>query len=291
MKTLNFNSLLRYGFLAAIVVMTSPSIAWDNNYYRNYGRYGHSRSHIHSNYSPIYPGRYRFRSSSNYYSRSDYSTQYEYHSYSIHHYGSNGYYQSYYYPLSFQFPVPSAIKVYVDNGAGPREIYQRDGFKNLAWQALKQGELDTALNYFAIEADSQPNSGVPLSGYALTTASLGNLEFAIKIMRKAFRTNPEAFKINPNSLRLLQLDNKSLSLINNLIERYSSKSSADVDRAFMLSVLYYLKHDYEAAKKSLIFAQESENPRLSTMNLQRLINQQLQSPNSNVATLTTELHQ
>jgi hypothetical protein len=65
-------------------------------------------------------------------------------------------------------------------------------------------------------------------------------------------------------------------VIDNLIGQYSSQeNNADVDQAFMVSALYYLKHDYTAAKKSIVNAQKNGDKSSSYTNLQRLIDQQL----------------
>jgi hypothetical protein len=77
-------------------------------------------------------------------------------------------------------------------------------------------------------------------------------------------------------LHYLQLDEKGHVVIDNLIGQYSSQeNNADVDQAFMVSALYYLKHDYIAAKKSIVNAQKNSDKSSSYTNLQRLIDQQL----------------
>ena len=83
-----------------------------------------------------------------------------------------------------------------------------------------------------------------------------------------------AFRIDPDSLHYLHLDEKSHILIDNLISQYSSqKNDNSVNQGFMISALYYLKHDYTAAKKSITYAQQYGDKSSSNTNLQRLIDQ------------------
>ena len=157
----------------------------------------------------------------------------------------------------------------MDNDSNQYGNSENTGVKSSAWQTLKQGQYGQALTTFANEAQSNPNSGVPKAGYALAIASKGNLDRGIWAMRRAFR-------IDPDSLHYLQLDEKGHVVIDNLIGQYcSQENNADVDQAFMVSALYYLKHNYIAAKKSIVSAQKNGDKSSSYTNLQRLIDQQL----------------
>ncbi len=85
-----------------------------------------------------------------------------------------------------------------------------------------------------------------------------------------------AFRIDPDSLHYLQLDKKGHVVIDNLIGQYSSRvNNNDIDQAFMVSALHYLKHDYVATKKSIANAQQYGDKSPSLANLQKLVNQQL----------------
>jgi hypothetical protein len=145
------------------------------------------------------------------------------------------------------------------------------GIDSSAWQTMGQGQYNEALNVFAEEAQSHPDSGVPKVGYAIAIAADGDLERGIWAMRRAFR-------IDPDSLHYLQLDEKNHSLVDNLISQYSSqKNNGRDDQDFMISALYYLKHDYTAAKKTISDVAQTDSKSSSNINLQKLINQQLKS--------------
>lgn len=213
--------------------------------YRHHGYYRHYRHHYYGGHS-YFPGRY-YRRNRYDYPRRRYSK----------------FRKSYY----FSAPVYTQLN---NNYAGQILSAQNVGIDSSAWQILKQGQYSKALTLFAQEAQSYPNSGVPKVGYALATASGGDLDRGIWAMRRAFR-------IDPDSLHYLQFDEKGHAVIDNLIRQYSSTGNgAEVDQAFMISALYYLKHDYITAKKSIASVQHYTGKRSSYANLQRLIDQQLQ---------------
>jgi hypothetical protein len=274
------NLLITYGFLVSVVLIPGISSARGDYYYP------HTRYQYSSDYFPYrsYSRHSRFTGYPRY---SGYSRHYESVNYSSLSYSAASYYRDYfYYPLSFTLgSVPSSIKVYVDDGSGLRETSTVPGIKTIAWDALKHGEFDIALDYFIQDAENNPNSGLPKVGYALSAASLGNLEVATKVMKNAFATNPEAFKINPGSLRHQHLDPKSLTLINNLIHQFSADQNSNADHAFMLSALNYLKHHYAAAKKFVTFAQQYGDNSPSATNLQQLIDRQLEHRKNDLASL------
>lgn len=286
MKTL----ALKIGYFFVLVFfLPAAAFAWDYSLRFNSSHHRFSGYHRPYRYDRPYSSSYLHSHSrfSDYYSYSGSYNSSRFYEYASYRSGINHYFQKhYYYPLSFSFSVPGRIKVYVDNGSGPRQIFQRDGFTNQAWQALKKGDYEIALDYFAMEADMKKKSGVSLSGYALTAASLGNLDLAAKIMRRAFKTNPEAFSIDPDSLRHLHLDKQSNILITNLLEKYAADdNSSRANKAFMLSVLNYLKHDYSAAKRFVSIAQQSGDESQSSNNLQKLIDQQLKTRKNDLASL------
>lgn len=207
-----------------------------------------------------------------------YSGRYGYHKYGGHSYYPYKYYRRHRYgypyrryqnyPKSYSFSIPANIQT--DNNIGNQySTSQLVGINSSAWLTLVQGQYHEALNIFAKEAQSHPSSGVPKVGYALAIASSGNLDRGMWAMRRAFR-------IDPNSLHYLELDEKGHLLIDNLIGQYSTQENgADIDHAFMVSALNYLKHDYAAAKKSIASAQHYGDKSSSFTNLQRLIDQQL----------------
>ncbi len=257
MKDFDFKALLAFYCLGTILIISDSCFARDSYY-------SHTTHHSFSNHHPH----------SSHYGYSGYTSSRHYEHWS---YRSGENYRSYHYsPLSFEFTVPDNIKVYVDNGSGPQEVYPRNGSSKQAWQALKLGKYEIALSYFADEAEKAPKSGLPIAGYALSTASLGNLDLATKLMRRAFRTDPDAFRTDPNSLRHLQPNKKIRELIDNLISKYPfPQKSTNLDLAFMLSVLNYLKHDYTSAKKFLDLARQDGDTSPSHINLEELIVLQL----------------
>lgn len=273
MKDFDFKALMMCYCLGTMVIMPDSCFARDSYY-------SHTRHHSFSNHRPH----------SSHYSYSGYasSEHYEHRSYRS---GEN--YRSYHYnPLSFEFTVPDSIKVYVDNGSGPEEVYPRNGSSIQAWHALKRGKYDIARSNFASEAEKAPKSGLPIAGYALSTASLGNLDLATKLMRRAFKIDPDAFRIDPNSLRHHHPNKKIRVLLDNLINQYSSpQKTTDLDYAFMLSVLNYLIHDYTSAKKFLDLARQDGDTSPSHINLEELIAMQLKGQQNKVTTVTKILNE
>lgn len=256
MKILYFKpslALLLHSLVVITFFMPSLSFAYGgrhhgyNGYYGNhyYGYSGHYRYQKYGGHS-YYPYNYNRRHHYNYPSRS---------------------YQ--YYLKSYSLTVPTYTLLIHEGGRNQQSSTQNVGINSSAWQTLGQGQYRAAFNIFAGEAQSHPNSGVPKVGYALATAFRGDLIRGIWAMRRAFR-------IDPDTLHYLQLDEKGHLLINNLIGQYSSQEhDANVDQAFMVSALYFLQHDYAAAKKSIASAQQYGDKSSSFTNLQRLIDQQL----------------
>ena len=241
-------SLLIIAFL-----MPSVSFAWYGG--RHHGHYGHG--YRHSGHYGYYG--YRKYGGHSYYPRKYYRRRYYGYSYRRHNNYSKSYFNTV--PVYSQFNNESNGNQYSSS--------ENNGINSLAWQTLAEGQYRAALNSFAGEAQSHPNSGVPKAGYALATASGGNLERGIWAMRRAFR-------IDPNSLHYIQLDEKGHLLIDNLIAQYSSqKNDTDAGQSFMISALHYLKHDYDAAKKSITNAQQYGDESSSSTNLQSLVDMQL----------------
>ena len=178
-------------------------------------------------------------------------------------------------PRSYLVTIPENTKVYSDSNVYQQSNAEYSGINSSAWQTLGLGQYSAALNVFAEESQSHPNSGVPKAGYSLATAANGDLERGVWAMRRAFR-------IDPDSLHYLQLDEKNYLLVDNLIGQYSSQKIEGSDgKDFMISALHYLKHDYSAAKQSIINAQQYGDKSSSITNLQRLIDQQLSTDEEN----------
>jgi hypothetical protein len=256
MQTLYSKSLLAvllYSLFFTICFVPGLSYAYGG---KHYGHYGYSG----------------FR-------HNGYSRHYGYNKYGRHHYYPRKYYRSGHYnypyrryqkyPRSYSFSVPAYTRPNYVNNRQQQPTEQYDGIKSLAWSTLAQGKYNEALNIFAQEAQSHPDSGVPKVGFSLATAIQGNLTRGIWAMRRAFR-------IDPGALHYLQLDEKGRQLINHLIGQYSTQQKGvNIDHDFMLSALYYLQHDYDAAKKVIDSVDQYRDKSSSFINLKKLINRQL----------------
>ena len=188
--------------------------------------------------------------------------------YPRHHYGSRSYYSPYssyqHYPKpSYSAPAGSNNNQHTDN--------KYTGTDSTAWDILSKGQASSALTIFAKEAENNPKAGIPKVGYSLAAASSGNLSTGVWAMRKAFR-------VDPDSLHYLQLDEAGLHVINILIDKYQYSLKQEdnfLNEAFMVSALNYLKHDYIASHEAVDHAIKNGDENTSVHNLQRLINQQL----------------
>ena len=230
-----------------IIALFTPDLSFA--YYRagHHGSYGHYGYSKYGGYR-YYPNKYYQR---NHYRYSPYRS-----------------YQNY--PRPYSTVVPTNTKVYSDSNVYQQSKANYSGVDSSGWQVLAQGQYSAALNVFAVESQSHPDSGIPKAGYALATAASGNLDRGVWAMRRAFR-------IDPDSLHYLQLDEKSHILVDNLIGQYASQQNDEnINQGFMISALYYLKHDYIAAKKSITSAHQYGDKSSSNTNLQRLIEQHTQ---------------
>ena len=275
MKKLNLKpslALLMQGlFIIALLIPDLSFAYYRGGHHGSYGHYGHGRYGYSRHYG---------------YSHYGHSRHYGYRRYGGHSYYPNKYYRGNYYSYSpsrnyrqysgsYSVTIPENTRVYSDSNVYQQSNVKYSGINSSAWQTLGLGQYNGALNVFAEEAQSHPDSGVPKAGYALATAANGDLVRGIWAMRRAFR-------IDPDSLHYLQLDKKSHILVENLIGQYSSqKNDGNVDQDFMISALHYLKHDYLAAKQSIINAQQYGDKSSSVTNLKRLINQQLTTGQEN----------
>lgn len=217
---------------------------YSGHYYGGYGRHGYYGGH---RYGYGYRG-YSYRPRHNYGYRSYYSP-----------------YKSYqYYPKSnYNTSDGSNNYQYTNN--------KYTGTDSTAWDMLSQGQAGSALNMFASEAESNPKAGIPKVGYALATAASGDLSRAVWAMRRAFR-------IDPDSLHYLQLDEANQGVIDTLIDKYHYSVNQEdefSDEAFMVSALNYLKHDYIASRGAVDHAISNGDRSASALNLQKLVNQLL----------------
>jgi hypothetical protein len=116
-----------------------------------------------------------------------------------------------------------------------------------AWEILAQGQTRIALTQFGREAQSYPKAGMPKLGFALSSAASGDLNQGVIAMRRAF-------KIDSESLRYYQLDQRLHPMIHDLIGKYQYRLNhrgRRKDEAFMVAALNYLSGDYNAAHNAL----------------------------------------
>ena len=248
-------TLIVFGLLLPVFSYAGVSVGYyyggQHGYSRhNYGGYGRHGYYGHHGYGYGY-NRHRAYS---YYPR--------------HHYGSRSYYSPY---KSYQhYPKPS-YSAPAGNNNNQHTDNKYTGTESTAWDILSKGQASSALTIFAKEAENNPKAGIPKVGYALAAASFGNLSTGVWAMRKAF-------KVDPDSLHYLQLDEAGLHVINTLIDKYQYSLKQEdnfLNEAFMVSALNYLKHDYIASLEAVDHAIKNGDENTSVHNLQRLITHQL----------------
>ncbi len=113
--------------------------------------------------------------------------------------------------------------------------------------------------------------GIPKVGFALASASNGNLTQGLWAMRRAFR-------IDPNSLNQLQFDENIIVTMDVLIDQYHDFKEVDgnhYDGAFMLSALYYFKQDFAAARENIDRAKNDGDDSVSLTNLEKLVGKEI----------------
>lgn len=120
---------------------------------------------------------------------------------------------------------------------------------NEGWRLLAQNRATEALNFFAGQAGRYQKEGAPKVGYALSTAMQGDLNRAAWAMRRAFR-------IDPNSLHYINIEQPLRISMGNLIAEYNARldypdGSGNADSVFMIAALNYLLHDEIAARKAI----------------------------------------
>lgn len=249
------HTVLIFALLAVALIMPETSYGYySGKHYRSYGHYGHRYSGHSRRYGYKRYGGHGYFSNNHY--RGSYSA-----------YPRQKYYKQY--RRSYSFIVPANISVYAGNREYRQATKNYSENEQAAWQSLAEGQYSVALNIFANQAQSNPKSGAPKVGYALSMAALGDLHRGIWAMNRAL-------SIDPDSLHYLQLNETNSRLLNELIDQYTSqKNEGLAEQDFMVSALQYLKHDYLAANQSIISAQAYEDTNSSVNNLQKLIAQQL----------------
>jgi tetratricopeptide (TPR) repeat protein len=266
-------ALSKVFFLLTLIFVSSPSHAtyYGGHHYKHHsGHYGHINHRPHYNYHRNHHRRYgvhhgvhaRLNDTAAYvvlgvlgiallsHIFSDDNSQYK-----------NTYPQSY----------PNSTPV---NVISPREVvYQKPinhtSYKyneNEGWERLSRGNVETALDIFAVQSQQNLNSGKYKIGFALAAAAKGEKQRAILAMRKAVRIDIAAL----DSIYIHELE----SNIRNIVEDYKSsinKSQNKKDIAFMIATLSYLQKDYETAR---LYINESDQ-NLSTNLVRSLISKKL----------------
>lgn len=145
------------------------------------------------------------------------------------------------------------------------------GVDGSGWAQLADGQYTLALSAFAAEATSQPKTGRPKVGYALSAAAAGDLRRGVWAMRRAL-------EIDPDSLHYLTVDESLRPRIEQLITRYQTNpdlTSGIADAAFMLASLHYLLGNANSARGQADLAVAAGDRRSSTVNLERLIDKEI----------------
>lgn len=205
------------------------SARYSNRYGYGYGRHG------------VYPGIYR-------YSRSRYCRSCGYRR--GYYYGGNRYSQR----GSYRLPASLANdSVYESN---PR----RD-----PWKLLAEGQIQSAQQLFAQQAERFPSNGVSKLGYALAAALSGNFERAEWAMRRAFRTDPASLE----SVRMDPVLKDRLVTIASYYEDNLALKTSNPNTPFMLAALKFVNRDHQPASDYIELAIASGDLEVSTFNLKK----------------------
>lgn len=216
---------------------------------RGFGSHRHSSR---SNYN-YYPRSYGYSYAPRYSSRS-------YLSYRPRHY-SPRFYSNYTPPVRYisintypsSYPGSNnTYNAYNSNSADIRYIEKDMEAKvmdNEGWRLLAQNRASEALTFFAGQAGRYQKDGIPKVGFALSTAIQGDLDRAAWAMRRAFR-------IDPNTLHYVNIEQPLRVSVNKLIGEYNAQleyagEAGNSDAAFMISALNYLLHNEDAARLAI----------------------------------------
>lgn len=168
-------------------------------------------------------------------------------------------------PYSYNQPKPQKPPtqprhISIDDKSKSKPVYSYSD--NEGWDKLAKGNKDYALDIFAIQSQQDLNSGIPKVGFAIAAAANGDTDRATRAMRKAIRVDAAALdKININNIE---------STIETLSENYKlilNSNKNNIDNAFMVAVLSYLKQDYATANDLIAESDKSQ----SANNLRELI--------------------
>ncbi|MHC4140999.1 MAG: tetratricopeptide repeat protein [Planctomycetota bacterium] len=136
-----------------------------------------------------------------------------------------------------------------------------------AWGLLADSRPGEAAEAFDCLAESIPDDGLPLVGYALAAALLDEHEVAVANMREALRADPETLRYVPEDERLH-------GQLTQLVEHYEYRARhqyGDLDALFMVASLWYLLNQERAAQYAIDIAVTLGDSDPSTVSLRLLI--------------------
>ena len=133
------------------------------------------------------------------------------------------------------------------------------------WKLLARGDVHSAHDFFARQAEGNPRAGRPKAGYALAAALSGDLGTGTWAMRRAFR-------IDPKALDYVVINARLRPKLEGLIADYRGRDMArGGDEAFMIAALEYLLRDYQGARRAVHQTALAGDKSVSTANLKRLL--------------------
>ncbi|MGH8654998.1 MAG: hypothetical protein ACREYE_23780 [Gammaproteobacteria bacterium] len=133
------------------------------------------------------------------------------------------------------------------------------------WDLVASRRYGEALRGFEAVAQKNPGWGEPEIGYALASASLGNLSRGVWAMRRAYRLDREV-------VGSIKIDARVRPQIERLLLQYQNNARVDrLEAAFMRASLYFLLGDMGRAELELKIALEEGDRSLSTLHLRGLI--------------------
>ena len=224
---------------------------------RYYGHHGGHRSYGHRGYHSSYSHYYYPRHHS-------YSYSYGYRP-SVTYYGHS-------YPPATRvyvpYPVQRETHAYVAPPAVTPPAGQGSPGRSTGengWTLLGEGRYEQALRQFGHESQLNPQRGEPKVGYALSSALAGRLERGVWAMRRAFSTDP-------HGVHYVSIDEKLRPSVQKLAGHYGyAEGQGPSDGPFMAAALHFLVRENEAAHDAITAAVAAGDRKSSTLNLQRLI--------------------
>lgn len=239
-------------------------------YYYGYGGYGgYGGSYYggrYGGYGGSHYGGYRYYGYRGGYSRGYRSGRY-YGGYPYRRYSHGGAYSGYSYPRPRAPGNAGASNGVTNPVPQPNGNASRASVSNGGWTRLADGQYTAAIAIFAKVVTSEPKSGRPKVGYALSAAAFGDLRRGVWAMRRAFA-------IDPDSIHYVTIGESLRPRIVQLIARYRTDRRSG-DAAFMRASLHYLLGDATAARGQADLAVAAGDRRPSTVNLVRLIDKEI----------------